>query len=86
VSWYNINVKEENMGYKAKVIGRKRIENASSGKGGIEVTVITDSDRKIDVVLGSSITIRTDEAGMLALRELLDQASRQLAIDGFPSV
>jgi len=69
------------MGYKQKLVGNHRIENESSGQTGLKVTVMTDSLGKIDIVLGNSMRIRTDEAGVHMLKCLLEDAFSQIVID-----
>lgn len=57
------------------------IDNESS-KDGLEVTVHVDTLGMCSISLGSSMTIRTDEGGIDDLREVLYEASRQLALMG----
>ena len=58
------------------------IDNESSGDKGLNVSVHVDTLGKCSIEFGSSMTIRTGECGIDDLREVLYEASRQLALMG----
>jgi len=55
------------------------IDNESSGEKGLDISVHVDTLGKCSIEFGSSMTIRTSEGGVDDLREILYEASRQLA-------
>ena len=56
------------------------IEDESSGRGGLDVSVHVDTLKKCTIHLGKSMTIRTDEQGLDALRHILHDASRKIVV------
>jgi len=62
------------MGYEEQHIRDVVIENESSGRKGLDVSVYVSSNHEVIVHLGNSMTIRTDETGALELREMMNDA------------
>ena len=54
------------------------IDDEASGREGLDVSVYVDTHEKINVQLGSSMTIRTDLNGLMDLRDIFHRAAVKL--------
>ena len=68
------------MAYSKKHIGNIAIENESSSPRKLPISVHIDTLGAATIALGDSMSIRTNELGLDALRELLYEASRALLV------
>ena len=71
------------MKYKRRHVVDTVINDEQRGSQGLAVTIHVDTHGMVNIELGSSMTIRTDEHGIQELRRILENA--EIALDDITS-